>query len=452
MKKSILFILLATVAFIVSCKKDTNIVEPINLEYQLSVDPSVITFNVPFEKAVVTIVNKTNNEKYTSKPTGDGKVMFSNITPGTYNVNISLTLTAAEVSSLSGIFTTEDLHLNYSGDNQSYRSSTSANVRLVTSKPLGNFVFKQIYYAGSHITDGAGVRDFFIEIYNNSNETLYADSLCFAIVYGKTNNNTGDYLLPNLQFDWSKSLNMNVIGDANNDYVYAKALFMIPSDGSGKKYPVEPGKSIVIAESALDHTKPYTLNSDKVQDIKDATLTVDLSKADFEVYMYPYEQKMQPGRAKFASDVDNPSVPDVETIFATGMRDMILNPQGKDSYILFKPGNLDINNLPKYAEPTKRVVTDETTLFPQIPVSLIVDAVEASSVIEKDKSPRRLPLSMDAGSAMVTGGPYSSQSIVRKTKQIVNGRRILMDTNNSTQDFGVLNKANPHKTADSFID
>lgn len=452
MNTRLLFLAIISIIFFQSCKKDADIVQPIDLEYQLAVDPNVVSFNIPYEKAVFVITKKSNNEKYTAIPGSDGKVRFTSITPGVYNVNVSMTLTADEVETLSGQATTDDLNLNYSGDNLSYYESTTSEIRLVTSNPVGNFVFKQLYYAGSNTSDGAGIRDFFVEIYNNSNETLYADSLCFAIVYGKANSTPGEYLLPNLQFDWSKSLNMNVTNNANTDYIYAKAIFMIPSDGTGKKYPIEPGKSFIIAESALDHTKPYTLNSDKVQEINDATLTVDLSKSDFEVYLYPYEQKIQPGRAKFASDVDNPSVTDVEPLFATGMRDMILNPQGKESYALFKLGNIDVSSIPSFAQPTVRTISDNTTLYPQIPVSLLVDAVELSSVIEKDKTPRRLQLNDDAGSTAVTGGPYSSQSVVRKTKQILNGRRILMDTNNSSKDFGVMNKANPSKGADSFLD
>lgn len=452
MKNSVLYVLIVAVTFFQSCDKNRAIVQPIDLIYQLDVDPSVVGFDVPYEKAVVVITKKSNNEKYTAVPDNEGKVRFSSISPGVYNVNVALTLLADEVEILSGQVTTEDMHLNYSGDNLTYYETSSSTLRLITAKPLGNFVFKQIYYAGSNVSDGAGTRDFFVEIYNNSNETLYADSLCFAIVYGKINNNTGDYLLPNLQFDWSQSLNMNVTNNANTDYIYTKAIFMIPSDGTGKQYPIEAGKSFIIAESALDHTKPYTLNSDKEQEIKDASLTVDLSKSDFEVYLYPYEQIIQPGRGKFASDVDNPSVKDVETIFATGMRDMILSPQGKESYALFKLGNRDVMNLPSFAQPTVRTIADNTTLYPQIPTSLLIDAVEVSSVIDKDKTPRRLQLNDDAGSAAVAGGAFSSQSVVRKTKQILNGRRILMDTNNSSKDFGVLTKANPSKGADSFLD
>lgn len=435
-----------------ACKKESDFAQPVNLTYQLEVDPNIVAFAVPFEKANVVLTNKMNNENYNAKVSTEGQVSFNGIVPGTYSINVSLVVTAEEYTALTGIWTEEDFHLNYSADNLTYYNTTTSSVQLITSQPLEDFVIKQIYFPGSHTTKGANFRDQFYEIYNNSTKVLYADSLCFAIVYGKTNDNTGEYLLPNLQFDWSKSLNMSTLGNANTNYVYAKAIFMIPSNGRGDAYPVQPGQSIVVAGTAIDHTKPYTLTSDKVQEIGDATLTIDLSKADFEVYMAPYLKKLKPNNTPFASDIDNPGVKDVEVIFATGMNDLLMNPQGKESYVIFKAdGNIDPNNFPKYAAPTTRTVTDATVLYPQIPTKYILDAVEASSIIEKDKTPRRLSLQLDAGKASVTGGPYSSQSIVRKTKKTVNGKRVLEDTNNSSHDFGFLVKADPSKGSTSFF-
>lgn len=453
MKNKFLILILFMFSILQSCKKDKDIVQSVDIGFQLEVDPEAFSFKVPFEKASIEIVNKTNNERYTAKADANGVVKYNGISPGTYSINVALEISAAEWSALSGQATTQDLYLNYSTTNLVFTESKTMPIRLVSGSPLGNWVFKQIYYAGSNTSKGAGTRDFFVELYNNSDQVLYADSLCFGIVYGKNNNNTGVNLLPNLQFDWTKSIGMNVTNNANDDYVYAKAIFMVPSDGTGTKYPVQPGSSIIIAETAIDHTKPYTLHSDKVQDIEDPTLTVDLSKADFEVYLYPYEQKIQPGRTRYASDIDNPGVPDVETIFATGMRDMILNPQGKEAYVLFKGTHtIDPNKFSSYPDPTETTVTTTTKVYPQIPNNIILDAVELSSVLEKDKTPRRLNVSMDGGYAAVTGGPFSSQAIVRKTKQTVNGRRILQDTNNSTKDFVVLDKADPSKGSSSFKD
>lgn len=451
LKLPLILVLLLAIAFS-SCKKEQEESRPINVNIQLSVDPSKVWFEVPYEKALITIINKANNSKTEVKANRLGQVNLQNIVPGLYSINISIQITAQEYLTLTGTPREDDYYLNYSLDNQSYFNDASVNIELINSEVIGGFVIKQIYYAGSNTATGALMRDQFIEIYNNTSETLYADSLIIASVYGKLNKDKDNFSLENNQFDWSKSAGIINTGNANEDYIYVKGLFMIPSDGTGKKYPVLAGESIVIAQTAIDHTKPYTTNGDKIQGIVNPELTVNLSKADFEVWMYPYEQKVQPGRTMFASDVRNPNVPNMETIFATGMRDMILNPQGKESYAILKVDKtIDLENLPAYAIPTVTTPTATTVRFPQLPAKYIIDAVEVEAIISSDQTPRRLPMRFDSGAASITGGPYSSQSIVRVTQKTVGGRRILQDTNNSRVDFKVANKANPDKSAASFI-
>lgn len=318
---------------------------------------------------------------------------------------------------------------------------------------MGGFVIKQIYYAGSDTKKAALNRDNFIEIYNNSDEVLYADSLIIGLAYGKANRNSDDYSLPNNQFDWSKSVGMDAAGDANEDYIYAKGLFMVPSDGTGKRYPVQPGHSIILAGTAVNHGGGYTDAKGVVQKAEDPTLTVDLSGADFEVWFYDYDQRENPGRTPLASDVDNPDVPNMEVIFATSMRDMYFPPQARESFVLLKgDGTVNFAELKGYAPPITRTISTSTTLYPQVPAKFILDAVELEAPVASDVLPRRLPQRFDAGAISVPGGPYSSQSVVRRTLKTVNGRRILQDTNNSAKDFGVLNRANASKSADSFID
>lgn len=439
--------------FASSCKKNKEESQPINLNIQLSVDPTKVWFEVPYEKAEITLINKANNSKYTLKANHQGQIAVESIVPGLYSINVSLKITAAEFTTLTGTARENDYYLNYSLDNQSYFNNSDIKIALINSEVIGGFVIKQVYYAGSNTSTGAITRDQFIEIYNNSSETLYADSLLVGIVFGKNNKTADNYSLANNQYDWSKSIGITYTGNANDNYVYLKAIFMIPSDGSGKKYPVLAGKSIVIAQTAIDHTKPYSTNSGTTQTILNPELTVNLANADFEVWLYPYEQKVQPGRTMFGSDVRNPNVPNMETIFATSMRDMILNPQGKDSYAILKVDKtVDLNNLPAFSIPTVTTVTSSTTLYPQLPAKFILDAVEVEAIISSDQTPRRLPMAYDSGAASITGGPYSSQSIIRKTAKTIGGRRVLQDTNNSRTDFGLLTKANPYKDNASFLD
>lgn len=441
------------VSGISGCKKDVEEAVPVNANVQLAVDENEVWFDVPYEAAEITMVNKATNNSYQLKADATGKIVLRNLVPGNYSINVSLQITAVKYTELTGVYREDDFYLNYALTDKSLYADEDFTITLIATETVGGFVIKQIYYAGSHTTDAALNRDNFIEIYNNSDEILYADSLVIALVYGKPNNNTDSYSLSNNQFDWSKSINMSVNDDANEDYIYAKGIFMIPSDGSGKKYPVAPGASVIVAGTAVNHAGSYQNNNGSTVGANRPDLTVDLSKADFEAWFYDYDQKINPGRTPLASDVDNPGVPNVEIFFGTSMRDMLFPPQARESFALMKVDpTINLDNLPRFAAPTMRNVTTSTVIYPQIPVRYILDAVELEAPVSTDRIPRRLPQRYDSGAVSVPGGPYSSQSIVRKTLKTVNGRRILKDTNNSANDFGYLQVANSSKGDASFID
>jgi len=451
MKTNFNYLLLFSLILLGSCKKDEDVAAPVSITVNLEVDAQ-LGFDVPLEGAKIKIVNKSNNAEYTAVADANGTATFASITPGLYNLNATHTIGASQYTSISGISSEDDFTLNFSSDNNGFYSDANITVGLIPGGALGDWVFKQVYYAGSNVTTGATFRDAFIEIYNNSNEVQYADSVYFAVLIGKNNNNSGNYYLPNFQYDWSQSLNMNVIGNANTDYVYAKYFFKMPSDGTGRKYPVQPGSSFIIASSALDHTKPYTNNAGKEVSGGDPALTIDLSKADFEAYLQDYRQQQNPGSSPFATDIDNLNVPNMEIIYSSLTTDLVLDATGRDAYVIMKvPADENPASWPKYATPDTRTVTNSTTLYPQIPAKYILDAVQIKHPVESSVVPAKLPISLDAGPTNVPNGQYSSQSLVRKTKKTVNGRKILQDTNNSANDFGHLIKSNPSKGADSFI-
>ncbi len=454
MKNKCILLLVAAFA-ISSCKKDDGpSTQPVRFSATFSVDGS-LGVDIPLEGTELTLTNKTNGQKHQTKADAKGVAVFESITPGTYDMAASLTISAEDYTELSGVVTEEDVHLNANESGLLLLEDKSLEATLMASGRVGDFVFKQIYYAGSNISTGAMTRDVFVEIYNNSNTVLYADSLYFSQVTGNGGNDDAgkEFFQANGQYDWSQSLNMNAAKDPNKDYVYAKSVFMIPSDGTGKLYPVAPGQSIIIASTGLNHSQPYqNASGEKPIEIKNPELTIDLSSADFEVYLHPYEQKVSPGRAPFASDINTPAK-DVEVIFSHGQRDLIMDPMGKEAFIIFKVDKTqEVDQWPRYAYSTIRQLSDGTTLYPQIPVEYVIDAVQTQHPLVGSRVPVRVPFTLDAGAGFVTGGQYSSQSIVRKTKKKVGNRRILQDTNNSTNDFGVLQKANPSKGENSFID
>lgn len=81
----------------------------------------------------------------------------------------------------------------------------------------------------------------------------------------------------------------------------------------------------------------------------------------------------------------------------------------------------------------------------QVPKGLIIDGVDITD--KEQLVPKDLPTDIDATRTFINQNgsglaDYTSMSVMRRTKQIINGRVILQDTNNSANDF-VTVKANP---------
>ena len=122
-----------------------------------------------------------------------------------YKENVQLTSASSPIISLDGF-----LHNNTSGTE-------------------GNFVIAEIFFTGTETGDK------YFRIYNNSADTLYADRLVIAESEFTTVK----------KYDYSP--------DIMKDAFAAGAIYVVP--GTGKDYPVLPGKSILICDNAIDHTQ-----------------------------------------------------------------------------------------------------------------------------------------------------------------------------------------------------
>ncbi|MFD2599002.1 DUF4876 domain-containing protein [Sphingobacterium corticis] len=455
MKPSLLFIASALFLFTIACQKDREQAMPVNMQIQLGVDEAEVPFQVPYEKAKIVLESSAGGMKYEIQADSEGKITLRDLVPGVYSINVTLQIPAADYSTLSGSNQEDDFFLNFSLPNKGIYADEILNATLIPASTVGGFVIKQIYYLGSDIKKGANFRDNFIEIYNNSSQRLYADSLLIITVFGNQGKVSNDWTLPGTtQYDWSKSINMDLSkGDPNTEFIYAKALFEIPSDATGKRYPVDPGESIIIAATAANHAGSYVDVNGKTITVENPELTVDLRDADFEVNTADYNKRIGDTRAPMASDIDNLDVDNVYIHFMSNSKEWLLDPKARESYAIAKVDRtVDVSKLPTYSKPEDRNVTSSTTLYPQFPIKYIIDAVEIKTMVTKEITARRLPIRLDAGATYGPGEQYSSQSVVRRTAKSVNGRRILKDTNNSNNDFGYLQRADATKGQTSFID
>lgn len=435
----LLFTILAFSYILSGCKKDNQEVQPVSATFEVKFDGETASLGLSVVKTEVTITNQINGQVNKAIADEKGLVKFESIIPGNYSVVATKKISAADYSAATGTIAAEDIVFNANLNSVINNTTGTLNLELKAGR-LGDWVLKQIYYGGSSTTDGAVFRDQFIEIYNNSSEVLYADSLYIAFINGVNNTSsdiTKPFFLSTGQFDWTKSIGMSN-SKANTDFVYATTIVRIP--GNGKQYPVQPGHSIIIAQNALNHKSPYTAGG-KVYSVKKPELTVDLSNADFEGYYGDI-----PGINPLGTDLDNPSVPNLDVLLA-GDRDWILDSRGQEAVVLFKTRD-DVKTLPKFPAPDVLSITAATKYFTQLPNSMIIDAVEMAQSVVTKRVPHRLPAALDAGFTTAPGGSYSSQSVIRKTsKTTTANRRILKDSNNSLDDFDYLPMADPSKQA-----
>ncbi len=443
MKKSLFFTLLSLMLLIVACRDDDfgdgATLQPVPFTVMVKFDQTVGGLNA--KNTNVVLKNDATGEEVKGKTDENGELKLTQVFPGVYSIVADLSLTKEQYFDIFGMSTNrEEINFNGSQEKVSINANISSTAITLSNGTVGDFVIKQHYYAGSDTKNGALLRDQFTEIHNNSNTTLYADGLYIALVHGKNNATVTQYTLPNGQWDWSQSAGNSLGSAANTDYVYATNIIKIP--GSGKDYPVAPGKSIIIAQTAINHKAPYTNINGVNVPILDPSLTVDLSGADFEAYLGDYFISI--GDKPFATDIQNPAVKDVGIVhWTSGSNDWILNLLHRPAIVIFN-GVTDAevkswNKVPLPNAPTGSVYT-------RISKKVIMDGVDIGS--KNDDNPKDLPSDIDAGKASIKNAAgenyadYTSFSVIRKTKSTINGRVILQDTNNSTNDFVTI-KANP---------
>lgn len=432
MKKSFLITITLLFAILIqSCSNndENEALKPVNFSINVKYDE---TFNnIITKNSDVTIVNNETGNKYTVKSDANGVAQFNQIIPGVYSVSATKIMQSTEFTETFG-YTPTEAEVNFNGSESSLTvTSTTAPINIVmkTSK-VGDFVIKQIHYGGSDTQKGASIRDQFIEIYNNSNTVQYADGLYFAQLYGSFATTVYAYTLANGQYDWSKSEGMTMGNLANTDYVYASNIFKIP--GNGTQYPVQPGKSIVIAQNAINHKSNYTDNNGKSVSILSPELTLDLSTADFESFLGTYLGDT------YLYDIQNPAVPDLDIAYwGNKNKDMILDTNGRYAYAILKMSATELASLKSYKNPK-----GDATLYLQVPNSAIIDGVDTTKDLGSNYIPKKLATQIDGGTTYLPSGAFSSKSVIRKTKTTIAGRIVLQDTNNSSNDFVEIT-ANP---------
>lgn len=384
--KKLLTILLIISTVALSCKDEAELIT------------SVVTVKVSFPEnyseafasgAKVTLTGVTDGVSRTVVSVQSGEAVFSEILPGNYNITVTKELTAAEALSLTGI--SQGITLNAVQNNIAVVTGQNPSFDLkLQGSAVGSLLIKEVYYTGSK-TPGGGTyfSDQFIEIYNNSTETIYLDSLMIADAYG-----VAGLINPT---------NVPTPFNTDQNNVYLSTVWRIP--GTGKDHPLAPGMSIIIAQDGVNH---------KSSDLNPSS-PVDLSRAEWETYNERPDNR----------DADAPGVPNLDKLYYNGGFDWNL-PVFGPGLVIFKASYASLEQV---AIPGVSATTPPRI---KLPNKYVIDAFEALKD-GNSGSFKRIPTALDAG-FVFADDTYNQQSFRRKTSKIISGRRVLQDTNNKIID------------------
>lgn len=443
MKTKIYLLLAAFAVLFVACKDDDGPgISLVDQSFQVRFSDDYDS--EPAADVAIQLVNIETSTN-TNLETDENGYAMASLLPGTYSVNASLTMTPEQYFEFSGQTVEQDVAFNASLSSVTINSASSTTTELILSAAqIGNLVMSQIYFAGSDVRQGAVFRDQFVQIHNNSNTTIYLDGLCFAQLKGESrvSSNLDPWNLPNGQYDWSQSIGQTKGDKSNTDYVYVEEIIRIP--GNGQTYPLESGQSTIIAATAINHKAPLTYTNDEGEsetiEVANPDLTYDLSGAQFEAYFQAWLESI--GKSYLDYDVDAPAAINLEIPFkVSGNKDLILDPFGRDAFAIFYANDEQIGSYDQLPLPSITDVDDGTTLFLQVPIDIIVDGVELQNVDTSRPKPKRLPDAIDAGEKAGVKGKYSSEVIKRIEKGRDGDKIFYQDTNNSANDFEVLDRA-----------
>ncbi len=328
-----------------------------------------------------------------------GATEFSGLLVGRYDVSVLRLLSAAERALLDS----SDADVTgFAGGGSGSVSAPSTEFTITTSAGRrGSLVISELFPAMPRIGDQGYNFATYIELYNNTDTTIYLDGKLIGMGpfwfrdFGQTQKG---FFPCSLTVQWQD----------DPDGLWAPMLIRLP--GNGTSYPLGPGLAAVVASDAIDHS------------VVDRRLP-NLTTAAFE--------------SVGSADVDNPSVPNARTIvleFQTLGRGMMFF--GVGGGIHFVADAVDLNTVP-WMRPGSY-----NNRIPRIPRAKILDvfassmtpALEATEGMQTPLCDRFINEVFDRQRAVLFD-PGEIASIQRRTIGLFDGRVLLQRTKSSAADF-----------------
>ena len=413
MNKTIRFAALALAALLsfAACEKSDDNQTSVTVSVKM---PGDFPTTAPAYSGDVTITNTTMGKSYTAKAV-NGTAEFDKVYQGIYDVLVSGSMTADEFKAAAPeLAKGTDILLNGNASNVQVVKDGDNNVEIqLTWAVKSDLLISRMYTNGTKSNAGAKVNyPKYWEIYNNTDNTIYLDGLCIAQAHGNSTSDNPCELYTKYQ----------------NEATYASRIARLDgTHGVTTNIPLEAGKSIVIAWNA--HNFIVRENSEGATD--KCTMNVDLSNADYEIESTAYFWN------KYGDNTNVPNLKAVYDCYPAGSGFL----QMTQAVFIFFATEEDIDRWAKgtdatsYSSPSQQMWSAK-----RVPNDIIIDAVE--TVKTGASQQKRIPDALDAKGveAMENMGYIFDRKIQYIT---ADGRKVLLDTNNSANDFVAVGSSDP---------
>lgn len=395
-----LFVASLTTSFLTACVDYNEVSRLVNVKIQLQA-PNGFNASTDLANHDITIVNGTR--KATATTDANGIATFPGILPDVYDISTSWDITGDEYKAATGSATAEEVYTVSASLNAQVLSEAEEYAPLQLKSTVAwkvPIVISKIYYAASKDKNNKNyVAGKYLELFNQTGVSVDLAGLYLGML---DSTNPQPFPLGKLKED----------AVIQGNKVLVKQVFRIPTD---KAYLLAPGQAAILTNSATNHSdvSPYEQ---------------DLTNAQFE--------------AKDISGVlvNNPAVPALLTSYTSsgGSATMNLTQSGPCGIIIFRTDE-DITTWDKTYGYGKTSGNQSYLLVPNDVIYDGVDAVKNKVNTGPDIDGKRLYEDIDAGYTFIEAiSGWSGEVLYRRTERVTpDGRIILKDTNNSTNDFQV---------------
>lgn len=381
---------LLSLFFMAGCLSEEKINTAVTIQTEIPAEYASI---VDMSEVEMSLFNIHSGMTYKAKCDASGKAVF-NVEYGFYEASLQFKQALDGIQNVfNGLL--ENIQL-YPGED--IQSEYKMNLIVAQASQL---IIKEFYYFGCKTNDNKNYTyDCYLTIYNNSDEVAYLDNLCVGMVSPMMSNSPSKFIRN---------------GELMDTIPLDQMAWSFP--GSGTEHPIQPGEEIRIANSAINH-KALHPNS------------VDNSKADYAFWTDEFDMS--------SNMVQQPTlgVKHLDCMWrrSNTTRAFPVYASAK-AMILFRiPGMTprEYGNEPKHSMTQPN--STSTMLYMIVHKDWVLDGIEC--VTSATQANKRLNPAVDAGYYFIPNGASGcGLAVMRKVEEVVDGRVVYMDTNNSTFDL-----------------